>query len=331
MVMATFVAYDGCAVYGQITTNQTALMFLSYYNTSEVMQVLGTCYYPPPNSTDTIFDSFNQLTNFIEMQQIQTQYNTALPGGQFFSVSKNIANQLINYAANPNDVNLVGANAAQNPQAALNSANQYASNGGSLSCSAVNDTFAYNPTDCYPLLLNQAAGTSSCILIEDSSATIVLGRQASFTSHNCASNFNTYQNNFNALNAYGDSVSALTASYLNDGGLSTYTTNYYNYYMTVSKLMNDYTQSLFQSFLGPYQSLIGGSSCTYLTTVLNSLVNNTCNNNFPYIYALSILTIIMTCFFFVLMILAYYLTVRMEFYEFLNGDLGNYDQHAGSE
>lgn len=94
--------------------------------------------------------------------------------------------------------------------------------------------------------------------------------------------------------------------------------------------MNSYTQSLFKSFLGPYNALIGGSSCSYLTGVLNSLVNNTCNNNFPYIYALTVLTIIITCFFFLLTILSYFLTVRMEFYAYLSGDLGNYDEHAGS-
>ncbi len=253
-----------------------------------------------------------------------------MPASTFSSVSQSIFNKLVTYGANSNTVNLVNATAAQNPQAALDSANVYASNGGSASCGAVKDTFQYNPDNCYPLLLNQAAGTSSCVLIANSSNTLVANRQSSFTSHNCSANFNTYSSNFASLNNFGNSVNDLISSYLADSGLSTYTSSYFGYYETVSTLMNTYTQSLFQSFLAPYNSLIGGSSCSYLTGVLDSLVDNTCNSNFPYIYALSILTIIMTCFFFVMMILAYFLTVRMEFYAYLSGDLGNYDEHAGS-
>jgi hypothetical protein len=127
------------------------------------------------------------------------------------------------------------------------------------------------------------------------------------------------------LNTYGKDIKTLTNSYLQDPGLSTYSTKYFGYYNLVRSFMNSYVQSLFNSFLKPYQSLVGGSSCTYLSTSLNNLIDNTCNNNFPYIYALTVLVIIMSCFFFFMMIFSYFLTVRMEFYEYLSGDLNNYE------
>jgi hypothetical protein len=34
MLLGTLVAYDSCAAYNQITTNQTSLQSLSYYGTS---------------------------------------------------------------------------------------------------------------------------------------------------------------------------------------------------------------------------------------------------------------------------------------------------------
>jgi len=163
-------------------------------------------------------------------------------------------------------------------------------------------------------------------LIQDSSSAIVNSRQGNFNSNNCSANFATYKNNFDSLNTFGKDIKTLTNSYLQDTGLSTYSTNYFNYYNLVRTFMNSYVQSLFESFLKPYQSLVGGSSCTYLTTSLNNLIDNTCNNNFPYIYALTVLVIIMSCFFFLMMIFAYFLTVRMEFYEYLSGDLNNYEE-----
>ena len=152
-------------------------------------------------------------------------------------------------------------------------------------------------------------------MISSSSSQVVSGRQTSFTSPNCNNtSFSTYQDNFNALNVFGGDISTLTTNYMQDAGLNTYTASYFNYYTLVRNFMNNYTQSLFLSFLLPYQSLIQGSSCSYLTSTLNNLVANTCNNNFPYIYALSALIILISCSFFFLMILAYFLTVRMEFY-----------------
>ena len=96
-------------------------------------------------------------------------------------------------------------------------------------------------------------------------------------------------------------------------------------------VMDNYTQTLFESFLSPYSSLVDGSSCSFLTNSLNNLVDSSCNNNFPYIYALTALAISLSCLFFFLMILSYFLTVRMEFFEYLDGDLDNYDKNAVSD
>lgn len=79
----------------------------------------------------------------------------SLPATTFTSVSTVITNKLIDYAANPNQVTLLGATAAQNPQQALTDANNYASNGGSATCNAVHDIFVYNPNTCYPSSINQ--------------------------------------------------------------------------------------------------------------------------------------------------------------------------------
>jgi len=119
------------------------------------MIILDTCFFEAPTPNVSIFDSFSQQTTFQQIQSFQSLYQSATPSPTFFSVSSTINSQLLNYIANPNNVTLAGATAAQNPQAALDAANAYASNGGSNSCNAVNDTFVYNPNYCYPLTLNQ--------------------------------------------------------------------------------------------------------------------------------------------------------------------------------
>lgn len=94
--------------------------------------------------------------------------------------------------------------------------------------------------------------------------------------------------------------------------------------------MNTYTQQLFLSFISPFQSLVAGSSCSFLTESLNSLASQTCYKAFPLAYVLSIFVIVLGCIFFLLMILSYYLTVRLLFFEYLKGDLTKYDPNAGS-
>ena len=57
---------------------------------------------------------------------------------------------------------------------------------------------------------------------------------------------------------------------------------------------------------------------------MNGIVDIGCNQLFPYFNVLSILTIVISVIIFLLMILAYFLTTRFHFYEFLEGDFNNY-------
>lgn len=74
----------------------------------------------------------------------------------------------------------------------------------------------------------------------------------------------------------------------------------------------------------PFNQLITQSSCQFVTVSMNSLVDTTCNQTFPYLYALSILVILIACFSFLLMILTYYMTVRLQYFEYIEGDLDRY-------
>ena len=40
MILGTFTAYDGCALYKELSTNSKTIPSLSFYNDSEVIQVL---------------------------------------------------------------------------------------------------------------------------------------------------------------------------------------------------------------------------------------------------------------------------------------------------
>lgn len=92
--------------------------------------------------------------------------------------------------------------------------------------------------------------------------------------------------------------------------------------------MSSSTKNMFTSFINPYGQLVQGSSCSFLTQSLEGLVTYTCNNDFPYLYVFSIITITLSCVFFFMMIISFYLTTRMEFYEHLDGDLSKYDPEA---
>jgi hypothetical protein len=179
--------------------------------------------------------------------------------------------------------------------------------------------------------LIQAANNPSCILLSSSSGSIVSSRQNSFITHNCASNYTKYTSYFNSLNSYGEGIATLASQYTADSGLNTYENSFFNYYKAVNDFMSTNTKNLFNSFITPYSQLVQGSSCSFLTGSLNSLATNICDNDFPYLYVLSLITIALSCIFLLMMILSYYLTTRMEFYEHLNGDLSKYDPEAPSD
>lgn len=86
---------------------------------------------------------------------------------------------------------------------------------------------------------------------------------------------------------------------------------------------NSPTQQVFNSFFVPYVSLQEGSGCPFITTSINGVVDITCDQLQPYINALSALNIVCSVFVFVLFILSYFLTTRLEFYELLEGNFDN--------
>lgn len=110
----------------------------------------------------------------------------------------------------------------------------------------------------------------------------------------------------------------------NTNELQQYEENYFNYYEEVNNFFSGTVQGYFSSFFDPYDSLYEGSSCTFVTSSMNGIVDIACNQLFPYFNALSVLNIVISAFVFVLMILSYFLTTRYQFYEFLEGNFENY-------
>lgn len=57
---------------------------------------------------------------------------------------------------------------------------------------------------------------------------------------------------------------------------------------------------------------------------MNGIVNIACNQLFPYINTLMALNIANSVLVFIMFILAYFLSTRLQFYEFLDGNFDNY-------
>ena len=85
---------------------------------------------------------------------------------------------------------------------------------------------------------------------------------------------------------------------------------------------------MFSSFFDPYDSLYDGSSCGFITTSMNGIVNTACNQLFPYVNAFSALNIAIAIDVFLVMVLAYFLTTRFQFYEALEGNFDNYGEET---
>ena len=91
---------------------------------------------------------------------------------------------------------------------------------------------------------------------------------------------------------------------------------------------NQAVQKQFSSFFDPYDRLYGGSSCGFITSSMDGIINIGCNQLFPYFNIVSALSITISVVVFVLFILAYFLTTRFQFYEFLDGNLDNYGESS---
>ena len=110
--------------------------------------------------------------------------------------------------------------------------------------------------------------------------------------------------------------------------LQQYEDRYFNYYSTVMNYFNQAVQKQFSSFFDPYDRLYGGSSCGFITSSMDGIINIGCNQLFPYFNIVSALSITISVVVFVLFILAYFLTTRFQFYEFLDGNLDNYGESS---
>jgi hypothetical protein len=256
MLFGSFTLFGSCLSYDYYTKITGALPSISYYNSSQIAQTLHTCFITNP--TGSIFN------NIPAVDQIQNNYNYALPSTTFTTVANNITNNLAGYSINPNTASLVGATASQQPQAALDSLNQNAK--ASSFCGVAGSTFQYNPTKCNPNLINPSSGPACYLIAANNSA---------------VTNLSCISSQYQALLDYGSNIQSLTSSYISDAGLQGYRTAYFNYYESLTTFMNSYVQSIFSSFLSPYQSLLAGSSCSFVTDSLNSLVNTSCNREFP--------------------------------------------------
>eukprot|EP00178_Gracilaria_changii_P009064 TRINITY_DN26873_c0_g1_i1.p1 TRINITY_DN26873_c0_g1~~TRINITY_DN26873_c0_g1_i1.p1 ORF type:complete len:128 (+),score=0.99 TRINITY_DN26873_c0_g1_i1:329-712(+) len=126
----------------------------------------------------------------------------------------------------------------------------------------------------------------------------------------------------NALLDYGNSIRVMANELAPipstpSNQLQEYQTNYFNYYTQVNNFFSSSVRSQFSSIFDPYNSLEDGSSCGFVTTSMNGIVDVACNQMFPYFNTLSTINIICSVLAFILFLLSYFLTVRYQFYEFL--------------
>lgn len=158
---------------------------------------------------------------------------------------------------------------------------------------------------------------------------MITNRSDAFDNKNCTDNGTIYVDNANALFNYRTSIDVIAndlVSVTDDptNPLQEYEDNYFSYYSNVLNFFNDEVTALFTAIFTPYDSLYEGSSCGFITASMNGIVGIGCNQLFPYFNTLSIVNILISVIVFILMILAYYLTTRYQFYAYLDGDFENY-------
>ena len=86
VLFGSFTSFSACQAYYQFTSSpsNSLLLGLSYYNTSQISQVVNTCFYV--NKTGTIFNAFTNLTNLPTVQTMDSTYTSSLPSASFYSV-----------------------------------------------------------------------------------------------------------------------------------------------------------------------------------------------------------------------------------------------------
>ena len=329
---------DSCLAYPYFfKQNVNNFNQLSFAN-NQIGSIFKTCFYSQNANTKSIFSGFEDTSILAQFGNLYSIYSEAIPSNQFTTVVTTIENTLTNYRANPNTVTIQNVPAAQQPQIALNQMNQFANtsaNGTTQSCKYSHDYVTYDVINCGLYLTNPPAVTPSqnlpntCVVLFSSSINgLVTDRVNGFNSKNCTTDANNYQSRVNALISYGQSinsiVSALAPVQQSNTPLQNYQANYFNYYSNVLNFYNIDIQQIFNGFFNPYNTLQDGSNCGFVSTSMNGIVDIACNQLEPYISSFSALNIIESVFLFVLFILSYFLTTRLEFYEYLEGNFANY-------
>ena len=75
----------------------------------------------------------------------------------------------------------------------------------------------------------------------------------------------------------------------------------------MSNYLDQNTQDQFETFLDPFNELLDGTSCAFVTTSMDGIVGNTCNNVFTYLQVFEVLNIVLGIFMMLLMIFAFFL------------------------
>lgn len=327
---SSILTYDSCLAYPYYFNNQTNYQELNF-NNAQIGDIFKLCFY---NKTAiSMFGSFNDTTLLTQFGQLYSQYQLAVPSNQFSNVVTTIENQLVSYAVAPNTVLIATAPSDQQPSVALTQMNLFSNSSSpntTQSCKLTQDLTTYNVINCGSFLINQAAGDPGCVVLQSPNiSSIESGRVTAFNGRGCSTDANTYQNRVNALISYGNSVTAMVqqlapVAATPTNPLQSYQNAYYNYYSSVLNFYNTEVQQTFNDFFIPYLSLQDGSSCGFITTSMDGIVNIACEQLQPYVNLLSALNITESVFVFVLFLLAYFLTTRLQFYEFLDGNFVNY-------
>lgn len=122
----------------------------------------------------------------------------------------------------------------------------------------------------------------------------------------------------------GQMVDQLSPITIENVPIQQYEASYFEYYTQVRNFFNNEVQQTFESFFTPYLALQEGSSCGFVKSSMDGIVNIGCNQLFPYINIFSSLNIAASVFVFFLFVISYFLTTRLNFYEFLEGNYENF-------
>ena len=309
------------------------------FSSDQLGNTFKTCFFSQNANSKSIFSGFQDTSILTQFGNLYSVYTAAIPSTQFTTVVSSIEGTLTYYRANPNTVLIQGVPTAQQPKTALSQLNLFANSSApstTQSCKYTMDYFTFDVINCGLYLTNppavappQSPGNTCAVLYSPNINSFVTGRVNGFNSKGCSTDGTNYQDRVNALISYGNSINTIVQALAPiqqspTNPLQSYQSNYFNYYSNVLNFYNVDIQQIFNGFFNPYNTLQAGSNCGFVTTSMNGIVNIACNELEPYISSFSALNIVESVFLFVLFILSYFLTTRLEFYEYLEGNFANY-------